>query len=161
MHDACVECTGFFENAGEALSFLRFVQIPLLLDFDSKTNKMPFPAIADFYLSKYEIGQRQQIDHLLGAIDRAIISGTVTETDSESIRQKFNSTFSETNPTAEIHAWGTIIDTLSSPYFGDEADEDQELPPTLIKLLKSGKFSENNNRHLALARDYFTSRFCA
>jgi hypothetical protein len=57
-------------------------------------------------------------------------------------------------------AWGSVSETLTSPYF-NEADEDEEIPPALRKLIDNGTFDENNPKHLVKARDYFASRFRA
>jgi hypothetical protein len=60
----------------------------------------------------------------------------------------------------DLLAWGSVPETLTSPYF-NEADEDEEIPSSLRKLIDSGTFDENNPKHLVMARDYFESRFCA
>jgi hypothetical protein len=155
-----IEITGYFDSGFDFLGYLRFSEIPRILDFDTNTNKEPFPAVADSYLEKYETDQREQIDRLLGQIDKCLIAGAVSNEELDIVLDSFNATFLSTNPEIQLLAWGTVAETLNSPYF-KEADEDQEVPPELQKLLDTSKFDEDNIGHLALAREYFESRFSA
>jgi len=155
-----IEATGYFDSSIDALGYLRFAEIPRILDFDSDKNKIPHPDVADFYLLRYEKEQRAQIDHLIGVLDRALISRSVSTPELCLIREEFNTIFSATNPTVTIHAWGTILETLSSPYFTMEY-EDAQLSPMLQKLLDAGKFDEGKPKHLAMAKSFFNSRFNA
>jgi len=155
-----IETTGFFDSGLDFLGFLRFAEVPRILDEDTQTYQQPFPAVADFYLEKYETDQREQIDQLLGQIDKCLISWTVTKEVVSNVLNDFNSTFMSTNPEVQLLSWGSVSETLTSPYF-KEADEDQEVPPELQKLLDTSKFDEDNIDHLALAREFFESRFAA
>ena len=154
-----VELTGYFDNAMEALSFLRWVQLPRVLDYDTCTDKHQ-PETADAYLLKYNVDERNLIDHVIGLIDRALIAGVVSTPQLERIQQEFNTAFSDTNPSIQILAWGTVLETLTSPYFA-EADEDEQTPIALKKLLDSGRFDEGNRRHLTLARSFFQMHMSA
>ena len=155
-----IETTGYFDSELDFLGYLRFSEIPRILDFDTNTNKEPFPGVADSYLEKYETDQREQIDRLLGLIDKALIGGAVSTQELAIVLDSFNASFVGKNPEVQLLAWGTVAETLNSPYF-KEADEDQEVPPELQKLLDTSKFDEDNVNHLELAREYFESRFAA
>jgi len=71
------EVTAFFDSPQDFLEFLRFAKITEILDLNTAPYRKPFPGIADFYLDKYDIKQRKQIDRLLGQIDKYLISRTV------------------------------------------------------------------------------------
>jgi len=155
-----IEITGYFDSGLDFVGYLRFSEIPRILDFDTNTNKEPFPGVADCYLEKYEVDKREQIDRLLGLIDKSLIAGAVSTQELDIILDSFNATFLSMNPEVQLLAWGTVAETLTSPYF-NEADENEEIPSSLRKLLDSGIFDENNPKHLIKARDYFESRFSA
>ena len=152
------EVTGFFDSPQDFLGFLRFVKIPEILDFDTETYRKPFPGIADFYLGKYDTDKKNQIDRLLGQIDKYLISGTITREQLSIILDDVNSAFLTTNPQFQLFAWGNVVETLTSPYF-KESEED--ISPELDELLDSGTFDENNEFHLDLARSFFESHFGA
>jgi len=164
-----VELTGFFDNAIDALGYYRFAEIPRILDWDTNTHKEPFPDVADAYLLKYEAAKRAKIDHLIGLIDRALISEAVSSPELFLICEEFNATFSSTNPEVQILAWGSLYETLSSDYFAEAFDEDieeetdeDEKPSTVLKgLLDSGGFDEYDDAHLTLARDFFEKHMSA
>ena len=155
-----IEITGYFDSGLDFLGFLRFSEVPRILDEDTQTHQQPFFTVADAYLEKYEIDKRNQIDQLLGQIDKCLIAGAVSNEELDIVLDSFNATFLSTNPEVQLLAWGTVAETLNSPYF-KEADEDQEVPPELQKLLDTSKFDEDNISHLALAREFFESRFAA
>ena len=155
-----IETTGFFDSEIDYLGFLRFAEIPRILDFDTNTNKEPFPAVADFYLQKYETDQREQIDRLLGLIDKKLIAGAVSAQELDIVLDLCNASFLGKNPEVQLLAWGSVSKALTSPYFA-ESDEDQEIPPELREKLDTGKFDETNQEDLNMARDYFESRFSA
>jgi hypothetical protein len=150
----------FFDSAQDLLAYIRFAAIPHILDWDTHTHKEPLPAVADAYLLKYKNNKRAQIERLLGMIDKSLISGTVSTQELAIILDTFNATFLNANPEVQLLAWGSVAETLTSPYF-NEADEDEEIPSSLRKLLDGGIFDENNPKHLVMARDYFESRFRA
>ena len=54
-----IETTGYFDSELDFLGYLRFSEIPRILDFDTNTNKEPFPGVADCYLEKYEVDKRE------------------------------------------------------------------------------------------------------
>jgi hypothetical protein len=66
----------------------------------------------------------------------------------------------DTNPEVQLLAWGSVYETLTSPYFR-EGDEDQNMPVELRELLESGNFDETKQEDLNMARDYFESRINA
>jgi hypothetical protein len=152
------EVTGFFNSPSDFLGFLRFVKIPEILDFDSETYRKPFPGIADSYLEKYDTDRRNQIDRLLGQIDKYLISGTVTMERLSIILDDLNATFLSTNPQFQVFAWGNIAETLTSPYFNES---EEAISPELKELLDSDTFDENNKFHLELARSRFEAHFSA
>jgi len=153
-----VEITGYFDSRVDFLGYLRFVKIPEVLDFDTKTNRMPFPAVADFYLERYETDKRNQIDLLLGKFDKYLISGTVNNEQLSVVLDDFNATFLSTNPEFQLLAWGNVAETLTSAYF---KESEEEISSELIELLDSGSFDENNESHLDLARSCFEAHFSA
>jgi hypothetical protein len=155
-----IEITGYFDSNIDLLGYLRFAEIPRILDLDSGSNRTPFLAVADAYLEKYETDQRNQIDRLLGLIDKALIAGAVSAQELDNVLDEFNATFLSTNPEIQILAWGNVAETLASPYFA-ESDEDQALPAELKTLLASHIFNEGNPAHLSMARDYLESRLSA
>ena len=155
-----IETTGFFDSALDFLGFLRFAEITRILDEDTQTYQQPFPAVADFYLEKYETDQRERIDRLLGSIDKILIAGAVSTQEMDIVLDSFNSSFMGKNPEVQLLAWGSVSKALTSPYFA-ESDEDQEIPPELREKLDTGKFDETNQEDLNMARDYFESRFSA
>jgi len=153
-----IEITGYFDSGLDFLGYLRFSEIPRILDFDTNTNKEPFPGVADSYLKKYEVDKREQIDQLLGQLDKTLISGTVSAKELDIVLDLFNATFLSMNPEVQLLAWGTVAETLTSPYF---KESEEEISPELNELLDSGIFDENNEFHLDLARSCFEAHFSA
>ena len=121
-----VELTGFFDNDMDALAFLRFAEIPRILDYDTGTNRDPVPDVADAYLLKIEADERERIDHLIGLIDRALKSEMVSASELSLIRERFNEAFNSTNPEVQILAWGTLAEVLASDHFREAFNEDME-----------------------------------
>ena len=150
---SCVQLTWSLETMQDALACLRLSSIPHILDWDTDTHREPFPDVADSYLGKYEAAKRGQIDHLIGLLDRAVKSEAISAPELSSIREEFNAAFSTTNPEVRIHAWGSLPELLTSPYF-DEAFEEEEDADELKALLDAGTFSEDNSAHLVMARDF-------
>jgi hypothetical protein len=159
---SCTEVTGFFNEPLDALAFLRWVQIPRAMDFDTCTDK-PQPEVADAYLLKYDSDERKLIDHVIGLIDQAMIAGFVSIPKLERIREEFNAAFYDTNPEVQIMAWGDLLQTLCSDYFREAVEndileevEESEKPSTVLKgLLDSGNFNESNDQHLSMAENFF------
>jgi hypothetical protein len=157
-----VETTGFFDDAIDALAYVRFAEVPRILDIDVGTNREHFE-VADAYVLRCAPEVMFRVDHLLGLLDRALISGSVSTAELASIRDDFNAAFSSTNPEVQILALGSITETLKSDYFRELFEEDLEeesdeakKPSTRLKaLLDSGRFSDNNKTHLSLARSFF------
>ena len=158
-----VELTGFFDNDMDALAFLRFAEIPRILDCDTDTNRDPCPDVADAYLLKIEADERERIDHLIGLIDRSLKAEVISASELSLIRERFNEAFNSTNPQVQILAWGSLAEVLASDHFQEafeedmeqEVDEDEKPSTQLKALLDSGEFNEHNDQHLALARDSF------
>ena len=163
-----VELTGYFDNANSALAFIRFVQIPRILDMEVGTNKGLFE-VADAYLLRCAPDQMGRVDRLLGLIDRALIAGVVSPKELALIRVEFNATFCDTNPMIEILAWGNVVETLESDYFtekfsddlADESEEDEKPSVVLKGLLDSGSFNEKNSEHLSLTKNFFERHMSA
>jgi len=154
-----VEDTGYFDSAQDCLGYVRFTELPRILDMAVGPNQEEY-RVADAYLIMCPPGLKEQIDLLLGLLDRSLLSGTVSATELSRIRDEFNTAFAETNPSVQIECWGNVAETLNSSYF-KESDEGEEIPSKLKKLLDIGKFDENNERHLDMAKCYFQSRFIA
>jgi hypothetical protein len=58
-----------------------------------------------------------------------LITGAVSAQELDIVLDSFNATFLATNPEVQILAWGSVAETLVSPYFA-ESEEDQNLPRT-------------------------------
>jgi len=155
-----IEITGYFESPQDFLGYLRFAKISAILDVDTQTYQRPYPAVADSYLGKYEKDKRNEIDWLLGQIDKYLISEVISGEQLSDVLDTFNAAFMDTNPEVQLLAWGSVYETLTSPYFR-EGDEDQNMPVELRELLESGNFDETKQEDLDMARDYFESRINA
>lgn len=60
-----------------------------------------------------------------------------------------------TNPTVEIHAWGSLGEVLASKYFQQYWDEeDEEEYEELHELIRQGKFDSENSDHFEMAKDW-------
>jgi hypothetical protein len=153
-----IEITGYFDFPQDFLAYLRFAKIPMILDADTQTYRRPYPLVADAYLLKYETDKRNQLDRLLGQIDKYLLSGAISKEELSNVLDTFNALFMDTNPEVQILASGSVAETLTSPYF-KEAEE--EISPELNELLDSGSFDENNTFHLDLARSCFEAHFSA
>ncbi|MGB7725687.1 MAG: hypothetical protein WBL37_08925 [Dehalococcoidales bacterium] len=155
-----IEITGYFESPQDFLGYLRFAKISSILDVDTQTYQRPYPAVADSYLGKYEKDKRNEIDWLLGQIDKYLISEVISGEQLSDVLDTFNAAFMDTNPEVQLLAWGSVYETLTSPYFR-EGDEDQNMTVELRELLESGNFDETKQEDLNMARDYFESRINA
>ena len=164
-----VELTQFFDNEKDAFGFLRFSEIPHILDWDSGVCKEGDADEAEAYLDKYETDKRNKIELLLSIIDNGIKSEKVSKAYLSLVRETFNEIFNTTNPEVQIHAWGNLYDTLTSPYFDeifeedilDEEDQDEK-PSTILKeLLVSNRLNEGDSAHLNLALDFFKRHMSA
>ena len=161
-----VELTGFFDNDMDALAFLRFAEIPRILDCDTDTNRDPCPDVADAYLLKIEADERERIDHLIGLIDRSLKAEVISASELSLIRERFNEAFNSTNPQVQILAWGSLAEVLASDHFQEafeeemeeETDEDEKPVTKLKTLLDADEFDENYESHLALARLFLTTQ---
>ena len=159
-----VVVVGFFDDAKDFLGFLRFAEIPRVLDLDTDANRDPFPDVADAYILKYEGEDRDRIDHLLGLIDRSLKADMISTPDLSVIHHAFNQAFESTNPEVQILAWGSLAEVLSSEHLEEdfeeamveEEEEDENgRPGTMLKgLLDTGGFDESNEEHLDLARGF-------
>ena len=162
-----LQVVGVFDDARDFLGFLRFAEIPRILDFDTGTLREPFPDHADAYLLKYEGDEREKIDHLIGIVDRSLASETIPTSQLCVIRDVFNSIFSSTNPQVEIVAWGSLAGILRSDAIreafeeGVEEERDEKPSTELKALLDAGEFAENNEEHLAVARLFLNSQLRA
>ncbi len=160
-----LEITGFFIDPLDAIGYFRFVSIPVIMNCDTQADGSANPGVAESYLLKYDYEHQQQIDHVIGMMDKVMIAGIASKHDLDIIQVEFNNSFDSTNPTVQILAWGSIFDVLSSPYFanafegdnweGDGYDIDDSQPVELKKLLDSGRFDEHNKEHIGLAGYFF------
>lgn len=159
------ELIGSFQDAKDFLAFLRFAEIPRILDFDTGTNR-DVPDVADAYILKYEGEERQRTDHLIGRLDRVLKlpnGEMISESELCLIRDKFNEAFDSTNPSVQILAWGSLAEVLASDHFEEAFEEamtdgDERLSTELKALLRDGQFDETNGSHLALARSFLTTQ---
>ena len=161
---SALQVVGFFDDARDFLGFMRFAEIPRVLDLDTDTNRDPFPDVADAYLLKYEGEDRERIDRLLGLIDRSLKAEMISASELSTIRDDFNEAFSKSNPSVQILAWGSLADVLSSDHFEESfeegmieeegVDDDDRAVNMLKALLDADQFDENNDEHLALAGDF-------
>jgi len=164
-----IELTQFFNNENDALGYFRFSQIPYILNLDSGVGKEGVTDEAEAYLDNYETDKRKKIELILGIIDHGIKSEKVSKTYLSLIREIFNETFSTTNPAVQILAWGSLYETLTSPYFHeifeeellDEEDRDEKLSTALKELLDSNRLNEGDKTHLNLAMDFFERHMSA
>ncbi|MFC1902398.1 hypothetical protein ACFLX3_05700 [Chloroflexota bacterium] len=69
-----VELTQFFDNEKDAFGFLRFSEIPHILDYDSRVCQEGEANEAEAYLGKYTTDKRNKIELLLDIIDEGIKS---------------------------------------------------------------------------------------
>ena len=163
-----VEDTAYFDSAQHCLGYIRFTELPRILDMAVGPNQEEY-RVADAYLAVCPPGLKEQVDLLSGLLDRSLLSGVVSATELGRIRDEFNTAFAETNPSVQIKCWGSLPDTLSDEYFGESFEEDLEeeidvddKPSTqLKKLLDSGKFDESKSTDIGLARKFFERRFSA
>lgn len=164
-----VEVTGFLDSARDALAYMRFAEIPHILEWDSGIRSEEPLKSAESYLSNYDPADAKQILELLALIDSALASDEVTSDMFLQITELFNQTFEDTNPSFQILAWGSLTELLSDPYFSEVLDDaedggeedDLQSFKVLSDLLASDQFDENNEEHLSLAREFLESRFVA
>jgi len=154
-----VEATAYFDSASDCLGYLRFAELPRILDMAVGPNQEDY-MVADAYVLRCRPNLNKQLDLLLGLLDRALLSGTILTPELGRIRHEFNTAFAETDPSVQIECWGNVAETLNSSYF-NESDEGEEIPGKLKKLLDNGKFDENNEGHIDMAKCFFQSRFRA
>ena len=154
-----VEATGYFDSALDCLGYLRFAELSRILDMAVGPNQEDY-MVADAYILRCRPNLDKQVDLLLGLLDRALLSGIVSTPELGRIRYEFNTAFAETDPSVQIECWGNVTETINSSYF-NEIDEGEEIPSKLKKLLDNGKFDENNERHLDMAKCFLQSRFRA
>lgn len=111
-----VELTQFFDNEKDAFGFLRFSDIPRILDWDSGVRKKGAPDEAEAYLGRYETDKRSKIELLLDIIDTGIAkSEKISKAYLLLVRETFNEIFNTTNPEVQIRAWGNLYGTFGMP----------------------------------------------
>lgn len=164
-----VRAIGVFNGPKDFLSFLRFLEIPRVLDLDTGTNREPFPDVADAYLLLYEHEQRDNIDRLIGLTDRSLKAPMILKSELSAICDQFNISLEGTNPSVRILAWGNLADILASDHFEEafedameeETDEDEKPATVLRNLLGAGEFREGNDEHLDLAKNFLAQQVYA
>jgi len=164
-----IELTQFFDNEKDAFGFLRFSEIPHILDWDSEVCKEGVADEAEAYLGKYNTEKRNKIELLLDIIDEGIKSEKVSKAYLSMIREMFNESFGTTNPEVQIIAWGNLYDTLTSSYFDevfgedilDEEGQDEKPSTELKELLVSNRQNEGDKSHLDLAIGFFERHMSA
>lgn len=152
---SCIETTGFFEDAKDALAYYRFAEIPRLLQWLSGADTAEPPQEAEAYLRDFEDENRVPVEELLGLIDRALKVDVPAPELLSRIRDQHNELFKDTNPMNQILAWGTVAETLRSPFFAEALEEAAEEPNEAAGQLKGflggGDFDANTPAHLSLA----------
>ena len=136
--------------------------MPRILDYHTGDNRDPFPDIADAYLLDLEEELRTKVDWLLGLLDRSLRATVILDSELSAIRGKFNDAFSQSNPSVEIMASGSLANVLASSALEEALEEaadeevgEDEQPCTQLKgLLDAGELDENNEEHLTLARGF-------
>ncbi len=163
-----VELVGGFEGPKGFLSFLRFAEMPRVLDFHTCTYR-DIPDVADAYLLSLDEELRNKVDWLLGLIDRALKSLMISTSELSIICDKFNETFDSTNPSVQILAWGSLADVLTSSTLEEPLEEvvneevgEDEQPCTQLKaLLDASQFDDTDGSHLSLARLFLSAQLSA
>jgi len=156
-----VVVVGIFDDAKDFLGFLRFAELPRILDYASGDYRA-VPNVADSYILGLADETRTKVDWLLGLIDRALRAPMILNSDLSTIFGKFNEALNDTNPSVQILAWGSLVDVLAADHLQealeegmlDEVDEDEQPCTELKALLDASEFDENNDEHLALARGF-------
>ena len=158
---SCIETTGFFEDAKDALGFYRFAEVPRLLEWLSGAERGESPGEAETYLPVFDEGDRTELERLLGLMDETLRTDAVQPEKLVAIQALHNSLFKDTNPMNQILAWGSVGELLASPFFGEklreqitEDDTDASSAVELKEVLDAGRFDEADNQHLALAAEF-------
>jgi hypothetical protein len=121
-----------FEDVFDAIGFIRFKQMAVILDSDSKTkspeDSYKYP---EEYLEKYEGAEKKKFKKIIDAFD-AVLKASKPDKDSlEDLRIDFNHVFARTKPVNEIQAWGRLRDYLDFECFeevlkGEKPEEDED-----------------------------------
>ncbi len=150
------DATAYFESEKEALAFYRHFEIARILDYDSGTmGRTNVPV--EQYLPHYEPEFQKVIQELLELLDQGLNARKVSKRLLNSIQEKYNSAFSDTNPINEILAWGKLPEFLQSDCFKEfflKFKEDPSLRKHTVKLeklLTAGTFDLDDMDHFELA----------
>lgn len=159
--DGLTECAAYFDSVHDGLAFLRFIQIPVVLDNDTIKSHEIKPA--EDYLAKYAGDRRAGLEALLAGLDALLKSDGIIPGAMARVMEQYDACFADTDPQSRIVAWGNMTQVLASPYLWDKAteqledveDQEFEVLDALKELLDSGKFNEKSDRHVRLAGEFF------
>ena len=157
-----VDLTLSFVDARDLLGYLRFRDIPFILDFDSRVNS-DRPKEADYYLPKYPGNRRKSLQALLSLIDKGLTGPMPSPKAIEKIVKQYNWVFFKTNPGSMIEAHGPALDFLAGAYMqrklleAAEEEENRDMLRKTIKSLKTGRFDFADEQALDQLNDLLIS----
>lgn len=156
-----LEFPTYLESPYDALAFIRFMVIPGYFYIGSYDRVLGFKGYySEDSLEKFE---GQPLDVLLAALEGAMKAEGIAPDVFAGIVDKYNACFANANPGGSIPAWGNVASVLKAPCLWSRAEKlplavrlrQSGMRRGLRGLLDSGKFDENDSRHLGLAREFF------
>jgi hypothetical protein len=141
---------GAFEDASDALAYLRYVELPVLLEWQEVSAGSSLADDADLDAHHDEMNAAAAA---LASLLEELIDSDITPEELEDTRDAFNDAFASADPGATIEAWGSVARMLASDYAAEsleDAGEAETFAP-LLEAARAGSFDADDPRQFAAA----------
>lgn len=133
-----VTAVGAFEDAADCLAYLRYYELPEMLDW-----RATFEQTSGRDRGEPEESEKEpagDITALAAELER-LLEGETGAEELEALRSRWNEAFALSNPGSTIEAWGDVAGVLVSAYVAAVL-EDEDEDGAFEALLASARFGE-------------------
>jgi hypothetical protein len=141
---------GAFEDPSDALAYLRYVELPVLLEWQEVSAGSSLDP--DMDLDEHHDRMNAATTSLAALLEELVDSDLTAEV-LEDTRQAFNAAFDRADPGATIEVWGSVTEVLASDYAAEsleDAGEADTFAP-LLQAIDAGLFQPDDPRQFAAA----------